>query len=88
MSVGTTAIPAVSGVGIILIQNLGAGNVYVGKEDVSTANGIKIIQNGVFSGPFNEQLWLVADVAAMDVRVMYVYLKGERGFFRPSFGVS
>ena len=30
----------------IMIQNLGAGNLYVGGSNVSTSNGVKVIING------------------------------------------
>lgn len=61
----------------VLVQNLGAGDVYIGMDDqVTTANGVKIPSGGAFETPAQlvdteGHLWLVSDASA-DVRIMRV----------------
>ncbi len=58
-----------------LIQNLGPGNVYVDTDgDVDAASGFKMVPNSVYefptSGASSVGIWVVADAANTDVRVV------------------
>lgn len=65
----------------ILIQNLSANNVYVGDDDVSSSNGMKIIATtGSYSNDKRKSpVFLVADGASSDVRLCFeIYKEGTR----------
>jgi hypothetical protein len=61
----------------ILIQNLGAGDIYIGPDNtVSSSNGIKVVSGGWFETPAHlvtskNHIWIVSDTTA-DVRIMRV----------------
>lgn len=83
-TIGTTAVQvavAINGMLCdILIQNLSANNVYV-TSDISqgVGEGLKIVANGTYADDqCNEDLFLIADGAASDVRIKRLYYKGEK----------
>lgn len=61
---------------VVVIQNLGPGDVYIDfTEDVTVGNGLKIGVNGAYELPrtSNEsQLYIVASQASTDVRILLV----------------
>lgn len=65
-----------SGRNRLVIQNLGPGNVFLGTEgDVSPTIGLKIAVNAVYEFPTtsaDDDVWVVADAANTDVRVLRV----------------
>jgi hypothetical protein len=57
----------------VAIQNLGAADIYVGGDDVSTSNGIKVASNGgeyAVDTQADDVLYAVSGSAGNDVRVM------------------
>lgn len=75
MTVGTTAVELEGASGaIIAVQNLGPGTLYLGREGVTTANGLQIPVDHVYEPPrpFADNVWLVADAAGTDVRLLGV----------------
>jgi len=84
-SIGTTSeaivIPGKDELVDILIQNLSVNNIYVGAaQEVTTSTGIKIAPNAQYSNDKRgEQVYLIADGAASDVRIHYeLYKAGSR----------
>lgn len=69
-SVGTTAVRI--GNAPCLIQNLGpTANLFVGGSDVTTANGVKVANGkSIAVGHTNDAIYVVADAASADVRVL------------------
>jgi len=57
---------------VLAVQNLGAGAVYIGGADVTTANGILIPNGAITALDFLSQceLYAVSDTAGQDVRVL------------------
>lgn len=75
ITVGTTAVELPLGAGARpLIQNLGAGNLYLGRRStVTSSTGIKLVPGATYEFPADLGLsggsvWLIADAAGTDVR--------------------
>lgn len=78
ISVETTPVQIdADGTSMVLVQNLGEGDVYLGPDNtVSSTNGIQVNAGGWYETPVplvesGGHLWVVSDTAA-DVRVMRV----------------
>ena len=54
----------------LIIQNLGAADVYVGGSAVTTASGIKIASGGVLTLETGAAVYAVSGSAGQDVRVL------------------
>lgn len=76
VSVGVTAVPLDydhRSMQQLYIQSLGAGKVYIGVDNtVTTATGFQIPAGGFQFDLVPEGLWLIADTAAQDVRLLLI----------------
>lgn len=75
LNVGTTPVQIPGNRTRPVIQNLGPGNVYVDTDgEVTSADGLKLVPNSIYefptSGGNSDGIWLVADQAGTDVRVV------------------
>lgn len=75
-TVGTTAVQLVTtsvNARQISLHVVGAGTVYIGGSDVTSANGMLTEKNAVpytFTLPANNELWAITASGTEDVRVM------------------
>ena len=54
----------------VTIQNLGANDVYIGGEDVTTTNGYKIAANTALTLELSGELWAVTEATTENIRTL------------------
>ena len=54
----------------VTIQNLGANDVYIGGEDVTTVNGYKVSANTALTLELSGELWAVTESTTENVRTI------------------